>query len=196
MESSSYVSDTGIIKSDTITSVAQQIIDKDSPATGSVVVRGIPVTFNLVNGDAKTEKVEVSPGLHNQFDGFTDVVPLVQRAISLVVKSELLEQLLALNDQTVTKRIHANHSDPKKPGEFSNLTLEQVDLTLRQIAYGPSVGMRLFSPAAPSPLQEKLSKALVDIDGITNRVQVKVIMQQLSPQPKQQPKPPTPQSGG
>lgn len=173
MESAGYLSGSEL-KVDTIESVAELIM-ANKKVEGIVVVRSIPVSYNTAAGWAKCEPQEVSSGIHNEYN-FTDLESLVEKAVSLIAKRDLLAQLATLEDKQIQSRIRANHMDPKMPGTLCYLTLDRVDVTLRQIQRSAASGIGFFAAQKPTHTQQAVAKALGDIDLIKGSRQVDDIM--------------------
>lgn len=155
---------------DTIEIVAERIAALNAKQ-GNVTVAFVSVDFDLQQGTSKAIENN-GTGVQIEFN-FAHVNTLINGAMGLLAKQELLRQLKALNDADINRLITPTSSS----------SLDAIDRTLFQIKKlgVPKNSFLSFTQAQepPKPLHANITHALEDIVNIRSLNQVQAILQNI-----------------
>ncbi len=157
---------------DTIEIVADRIAALKTKQ-GNVEVSFVSVDFDLVEGTSKAIENN-GQGVQIEFN-FAHVNNLINGAMSLLAKQELLRQLQLFDDADINRLIT----------QTSFSSLNEIDHTLFLIKKlgVPKHSFLSFNQEPPKPLHANITNALADFVNINSLSQVSTIMQNIANHP-------------
>lgn len=184
MESSRYVVGNEI-RVDTVETIAASIAIALQQKQDVISVRSIPVRFDIYQGNAEIVAQQTSGGVHIDIN-FDSAKELVEKAISLYVKYDLLRELANLRDHGIQQVIekHLGKLNGTEQ-DWNRVNVATVDTVLTQIkkGYYPTSGFTMFAAKAPlTAVQKDLMQSLGSVDEIQGIKQTSIILANLRPQ--------------